>query len=592
VGKVLLVFRLVIGNLRQRPTQAILIVIAIVAATATLTLGFALHGVSTGQSYATTRAATDGPDAVATNVSRSELHSYLALESDAGVTAHSGPYPVASVVLQTHGLAAGVEAEGRLESLAAIDQPKVTSGNWVRSGGIVVERSFANALGIHDGDRVGLDGRWFRVVGIAVTAAQPPYPETGYMDHNPKLGYDPGLAWLTESDARSLATSSQPLSYTMNLQFAKSTEAQQFVDLHGGAWTSWQQIAAQDAKMATNEQLVLLVGSWLLGLLALASMAVMVGGLMASQTRRVGLLRAVGATPGFVAAALLAEFLLLALIGSVAGLVVGWLASPQLTKPSFFTGLIGATPVPPPTSSTVVLVMGGAIAMAVIATLVPAVRAARTSTVDALADRSRLPRRWRWLMAISTHMPVTLLLGLRQVARRMRRGVLTGASVAITTTTIVAVLIYHTGAIGQVPGAASALNAPTADPVSQIMVVLTVALVTLAVVNATVISWATVLDARHSSALARALGATPLQVSIGLSLAQLLPALPGAVLGIPAGIGLYALVSNGGVVTIPTATSLITVVLAVMLGVSILTAIPARIAALRSVASVLQTEIA
>jgi hypothetical protein len=230
--------------------------------------------------------------------------------------------------------------------------------------------------------------------------------------------------------------------------------------------------------------------------------------------------------------------------------------------------------------------------MAVIATLVPAVRAARTSTVDALADRSRLPRRWRWLMAISTHMPVTLLLGLRQVARRMRSGVLTGASVAITTTTIVAVLIYHTGAIGQVPGAASALNAPTADPVSQIMVVLTVALVTLAVVNATVISWATVLDARHSSALARALGATPLQVSIGLSLAQLLPALPGAVLGIPAGIGLYALVSNGGVVTIPTATSLITVVLAVMLGVSILTAIPARIAALRSVASVLQTEIA
>ena len=76
------------------------------------------------------------------------------------------------------------------------------------------------------------------------------------------------------------------------------------------------------------------------------------------------------------------------------------------------------------------------------------------------------------------------------------------------------------------------------------LMVITVVLVALAALNAICTTWATVLDARHSSALARALGATPQQVTAGLSAAQVLPALPGALLGIPLGIGLFA-VANG-----------------------------------------------
>jgi hypothetical protein len=51
-------------------------------------------------------------------------------------------------------------------------------------------------------------------------------------------------------------------------------------------------------------------------------------------------------------------------------------------------------------------------------------------------------------------------------------------------------------------------------------------------------------DARRSSAVARSLGATPGQVSAGLSGAQVLPALAGALLGIPGGIGLVGLVAG------------------------------------------------
>jgi putative ABC transport system permease protein len=592
VGKFRLVYRLAVKDLRRRPAQALLMLLALAAATSTLALGLAFHNVSTDHSYAATRAATAGPDAVATNVSKDQLAGYTALTKSHGVVGYSGPYPVASVVLRIHSIVAGVEAEGRSEAVASVDQPRVTEGSWVSGSGIVVERSFADAVGIHVDDQVTLNDRPFRVVGIAITAANPPYPETGYMAHNPALGDNPGLIWLTEDAARSLASSAQPLTYTLNVKFANPAESQTFVNVHGADWTSWQQIAAQDAKMAQNERLVLLVGSWLLGLLALASMAVLVGGRMAEQTRRVGLLKAIGGTPGFVAAVLLAEFLFLALIAAAAGLVVGWLVAPHLTNLSFFAGLLGTTAASAPTGSTVGLVVAVALVVALLATIVPAIRAARTSTVQALADAARPPRRRPWLIAVSARLPVSVLLGVRQAARRTRRSVLSGASVAITVTTIVAVLIYRAGNNEQPPGTSTALNAPQADPVSQIMVILTVALIILAVVNAIFIASATVLDARHPSALSRALGATPRQVSNGLVAAQLLPALPGAILGIPVGIGLYAAVSNGGVVTLPPASWLLAVVAGTLVAVAALTAIPARIGARRPVAAILQSELA
>ncbi len=596
MGRILLICRLAARDLRRRPAQAVLFLLVIAAASTTLTMGLALHGGATGQSYGRTRAATAGPDVVLNNVPASGLVPGLKTLAQApGVIGHSGPYPVASTVLRAGGYTVGVTAEGRDAGRAAVDQPEVTQGGWVRDGGVVVERSFADALGVRVGDPVTLNGRLFRVAGIAVTAASPPYPGTGYLPHNPALGNDPGLIWLTRADAGSLATSAQPLSYTLNLKLADPARANAFVNagsrFSDGA-TSWLEISGQDAKMVASQRLVLLIGSWLLGLLAVASVAVLVGGRMAEQTRRVGLLKAVGGTPGLVAAVLLAEYLVLALVAAAAGLVAGWLAAPLLTSPSFFAGLVGTLGAPSLTVPEVGLVAAVALAVAAAATFIPAIRAARTSTVRALADAARPPRRRARLIAVSARLPAPLLLGLRLAARRPRRLVLSAASIAVTVATIVAVLVYHAGNAQQAPGVSAGLNAPQADPVGQVLLVITVALTALAIVNAMFISWATVLDARHSSALSRALGATPEQVSAGLSAAQMLPALPGAILGILAGVGLYAAVSNGGVVTIPPLWWLVAVILGTMFVVAGLTAIPARIGARRPVAEILQSETA
>lgn len=188
----------------------------------------------------------------------------------------------------------------------------------------------------------------------------------------PGAGDQPGLVWLTRADAESLATSSAPLTYTLDVKLANPSAMSSFVDPgtgFSGDWTSWQAIAAQDAKEITNEQLVLNVGSWLLGLLAVAGVAVLVSGRLAEQTRRVGLLKAVGGSPGFVTLVLLAEYLMLASAATAAGLAAGRLAAPMLTSFSFFAGLQVVPAEPPVTVTTAAVVLAAALAVAVLATV-------------------------------------------------------------------------------------------------------------------------------------------------------------------------------------------------------------------------------
>jgi ABC-type lipoprotein release transport system permease subunit len=608
MGRVLLVARLAIRDVQRRRGEAALLLLAIMAATTTLTLGLVLREVISTP-YESTRDATAGPDVVAGIASPPGSNGHVAAElaaletlADApGVVGHSGPYPVVWTTLRAHGQTVDVRAEGRDSAPAPLDQPKLTQGSWIVDGGVVVEAAFADALGLGAGDSITLNSRSFHVVGVAVTAATRPYPQVSCL----ALCSDAaGLVWLTQADARSLAPQAASLSYVLNLKLADPAAAPAFVGAHNPpgpkaqpvALTSnpappilesWQDIREASANLVRNQQRALVTAGWLLGLVAVASVAVLVGGRMADQIRRVGLLKAVGGTPGLVAVVLLAEYVAVALLAAVAGLALGWLAAPLLTDPS--AGLLGRAGAPSLTMSAVGLVTAVALGVAVLATLVPAVRAARTSTVLALADSARPPRRTSWLIAISVRLPVPLLLGLRMAARRPHRVVLAIASIFVTVSGIVAVLAAHAHVH---KSAGSGVDPARADRLNQVLLVVTITLVALAAVNAIFITWATALDARHSSALTRALGATPPQVSAGLSTAQVLPALAGAILGIPGGIGLIAAVDPDPTTRIPPLWQLLAVVPITALVVAALTAIPAHLGARRPVTEILQSELA
>lgn len=583
-----------------------MLLLAIMAATSTLTIGLVLHG-ETRHPYEQTRVQTAGPDVVASGATNQHgdttspaLAKLEALTHATGVADHSGPFPATVAVLRARGIVAGAEVEGRAPAAAAVDQPKVTQGRWVQPRGAVIEQSFATALRIGTGDSITLNGHTFTVVGVAVTAAFTPYPEicVRCFDLNlPQLTpSNTGLVWLTQSDTRSLATSVEPLVYFLNLKLANPARVDEFVTTYDGTTstsplvTSWQQLDQQDGNELRNEQQVMLVGSWLLGLLAIASITVLVGGRTADQIRRVGLLKAGGGTPGLIAAVFVAEYVGLALLAAAAGLVAGWLAAPLLTKPS--AGLLGTAGAPPLSMFTIATVVAAALAVAVTAAFVPAIRAARTSTVRALADPARPLRRRPWLIAISGRLPAPLLLGLRIAARRPRRVLLSTLSVAVTVSGIVAILYAQASLNASHSGASSGLDNPQTDRSNQVLSVITVMLVILAAVNAVFITRATVTDTRHSTAVTRALGATPMQVAAGLSAVQVLPALVGATLGIPGGIALYSAVKSGETATAPPISLLIAVAIGSVLTMTALTAMPARMAARRPAGAILQSEIA
>jgi putative ABC transport system permease protein len=157
VGRALLIWRLVIGDIRRRRFQSLLLVVMVAATSATLTLGLALARVSRDP-FARTREATRGPDVMAeVSFAPGSRHpspkQFAPLLHARGVRATAGPYPVALVRLTARRVDVPVQAEGRDVAPAVVDRPLVIAGGWVHAGGVVIERGLADTLGLKVGDR-------------------------------------------------------------------------------------------------------------------------------------------------------------------------------------------------------------------------------------------------------------------------------------------------------------------------------------------------------------------------------------------------------------------------------------------------------
>jgi hypothetical protein len=120
-----------------------------------------------------------------------------------------------------------------------------------------------------------------------------------------------------------------------------------------------------------------------------------------------------------------------------------------------------------------------------------------------------------------------------------------------------------------------------------VLLLIMVMLIAEAAVTAVFATWATVLDSQRTTALTQALGATKGQVGSGVSVAYVLPATLGALVGIPGGIALFDALSDDATATLP-AWQLAAVVLATVVSSGCLATASARLAASRPVAEVLR----
>ena len=172
--------------------------------------------------------------------------------------------------------------------------------------------------------------------------------------------------------------------------------------------------------------------------LVVASTAVAV---VAARRREIALLKAMGSSPGQVAGSIVGEHLVVAAPAAVLGWIAGTLLAPGLE-----VGLVGALGRSSPQFRPMLLVFALVLVLGVLAaaTAIPAIRAGRLSTVEALRNPPSLAGERLQRMADRLPGPANASLGARLAVARPMRMVLAAIAVALAATAV-----YTTWSLGR-----------------------------------------------------------------------------------------------------------------------------------------------
>lgn len=320
-----------------------------------------------------------------------------------GVTATAGPYPSARIHV--------VDAEGRRtpELLlvgrsgprADVDDLDLTEGRWAtKPGEIVLGTSFigpAFELGSTLRISEAADGPALTLVGFATSVSET------------------AEAWVTPAQVRALASKDTPLASQMLYRFdpaPSKSEIGEHREALAAALPSDALLGTQsylDTKRAADQgaapTIPFLIAFGVLGIvMSVIIVASVISGAVGVGLRRIGILKAIGFTPRQVVRAYVAQALIPAGAGIALGVVLGnLLAVPLLadTEQAYGTASLSVA------WWVDVVVVAGALLVVGIAALVPALRAGRLRTVEAIAV-GRAPRtgRGRWAHRAAGRLPL------------------------------------------------------------------------------------------------------------------------------------------------------------------------------------------
>jgi putative ABC transport system permease protein len=177
-------------------------------------------GDSTGGPWQQTFDATDGPHLAVVGLPGVDL---APLGELPGLRAASGPFLDVDTSLRYRGREIGTRLEGRPVAATAVDHPLLISGEWVRPGTVVLERSTARSLRVPLGGRVTVAAARgsirLTVTGVAETAAP-----------SRSSGYGRGLGYVVPTTLTGVAPKGT-FGSTLLLRFADPDRAGQYRDL-------------------------------------------------------------------------------------------------------------------------------------------------------------------------------------------------------------------------------------------------------------------------------------------------------------------------------------------------------------------------
>ena len=378
------------AGLSGRRVQAMVIGLVVLVSTAASTLALGLL-VDSNAPFDHAFAAQHGSEVTATT---SAPYAQLAATTRLpGVTAASGPFPEATVgvnipVAAPIGLSGppGVFHEvldvvGRASPGGPVDDLTLTSGHWATRPGQVVLADIQTALGTQI-TVTGVPGSpRLTVVGMATSITRA------------------AQAWVSPAEIAALRAPGTPDLAQMLYRFVSAgTTAQVNADIAAlrAAWPHGSVLSAQSwltVKLQATGSIApwvpFIVAFGLIGLvMSVLIVANVVSGAVVAGTRRIGVLKSIGFSPGQVVASYVIQVAVPAFLGCLAGVVAGNLLSVPLLSQTAQVYGVGALAVPVWVDVAVPLAMLG---LAGLAALLLALRAGRMSAVQAIAT-GRAPR--------------------------------------------------------------------------------------------------------------------------------------------------------------------------------------------------------
>jgi putative ABC transport system permease protein len=366
----------------------------------------------------------------------------------AGVTAAAGPFRTASItpVDDRDRARPPLTVVGRADPGGPVDAVTLLKGRWVTGPGEIV--LFSN--GRSQGPPAGL-GDVLRMPDL------PGSPALTVVGTARSISETAG-GWVAPEQIAALTAPGAAGGYQMLYRFAAADSTAQIdtdvaavtATVPAGALTSTRSWLATKQENTGNTALLVpfLIAFGVLGvLMAVLIVGNVIAGAVSTATRRIGILKALGFTPGQVVRAYLGQALIPAVVGAGLGVVAGnALTIPLLAETNDIYG----------TSDSAVnlwvdaAVFAGALAVVAVTAWAAASRAGRLRTVDALTvGRTPQPGRGRWASRLAARLPVPrpVSLGLAQPFAR-----------PVRSATMVVAIAFGAAAATFAVGLASSLN--------------------------------------------------------------------------------------------------------------------------------------
>lgn len=608
--------RIALAGIRRRALSAVLTALLAAVAAGVMTLALGLRAVADDPWDRTFREA-NGAHLLARGGS-----DVARLAGLPGVVEAARPVAGTFTSFRLGGLTFALNAQAAGDRPPTVERPIVTAGRWPTADDeIVLERSFASALALRPGDvlpTASVSGEiGLRVVGVAVVASEAPYPETqpgnGFVRPGTVAAIQPDeRAWVWTQAVR-LADPARASALATRARLATGPGSGVIVE-------SWLERRAEAGERSRTTSIVLTTYGVLLLVAAGLVLVNLVGGRAVLRHREIGLLKAVGFTPRLVTLLFLVEQLVLGLAGAGVGVVAGAILLPSVAGES--AALLGSTPAHV-TAIHVVLTLAVVGVLVTTATVIPTMRGARFTVVQALAAGRTRRSAGPVSRAIRLGAPLPVVLGLKEALGRSSRTLTAALALALTVAALVAGLAFEAttrnearieaaalagleqpndrprpGIAGQLaPRAPDPIAVPdsTRDRIRPIVHGLNGVLVVIAAVNLLAIVILTVRERTRDLAVLKAIGLTPAQLRRGVHASLAVAVAMASAVGIPLGLalflGVYAIV-NGSTdrTALPPWWALAATPVALAVAVAAVTTAPARRASRLDIARALTEE--